>query len=90
MAKLPEFKTDEDAADFFDTHSTVDFWDDLEPVEDVTISIPHLPRSLVTLPLSEKLLEEIKQLAREEGIPYQRLVRQWLAERVRQERRAAS
>lgn len=30
--KLPEFKSLEEESDFWDTHSVVDFWDELEDV----------------------------------------------------------
>ena len=90
MPKLPVFQTDEEEAEFWDTHSTADYWDEMEPVSDVTVSVPHLPHRLISLPLSQALFTEIKQLAEERGIPYERLVRQWLAERVKEERRRAS
>lgn len=88
MPKIPEFKSDIEAAEFFDTHSMADYWDDMEPVEEVIINIPRMAKSLVTLPISQNLLKEIKQIANERGLPYQTLVRQWLAEKVNQERTA--
>ena len=33
MAKLPEFKSDEEEIAFWDTHSFTDYLDDMEPVE---------------------------------------------------------
>lgn len=31
--KLPEFKSLEEESDFWDTHSVIDFWDELEEVK---------------------------------------------------------
>ncbi len=90
MPKLPVFQTDEEEAEFWDTHSTADYWDEMDPVSDVNVSVSHLPHRLISLPLSQTLFAEIKQIAEERGIPYERLVRQWLTERVKEERRKAS
>ena len=38
--KLPEFETDEEAADFFDTHSAAPYLDQMEEVTDqVTVNL---------------------------------------------------
>lgn len=90
MPKLPVFQTDEEEAEFWDTHSTADYWDEMDPVSDVTMSAPGMPQRLISLPLSQTLFTEIKRIADERGIPYERLVRQWLTERVKEEHRKAS
>lgn len=90
MPNLPVCQTDEEEAEFWDTHSTADYWDEMEPATDVTIHVSRLPHRLISLPLSQALFTDIKRIAEERGIPYERLVRQWLTERVKEERRKAS
>ncbi|MBI4640255.1 MAG: hypothetical protein HY731_06145 [Candidatus Tectomicrobia bacterium] len=81
--KLPEFKTPEELAEFFETHSTADYWDEFEDVPDVEILIPRLH-------LPPDLLEEIKRFAESRRVSYHTLVQQWLEERLRQEEQAAA
>ncbi len=38
--KLPDFETDEEFAEFFDSHSSADYWDEFETIEDVEIKRP--------------------------------------------------
>lgn len=82
MPRLPEFKTDEEAAEFFDTHTVADFWDEMEPVEEITINLPRPPKRLVTLQFYPRLLDEIKRIASERGVPYQLLIQRWLGEKL--------
>jgi hypothetical protein len=45
MAKIPKFKTLEEAAEFWDTHDFEDYVDDTEPVT-ITVRIPRRKRCL--------------------------------------------
>jgi len=82
MSRLPDFNTDEEAASFFDTHSVADYWEEMEPVEEISISLPRPQKRLVTLQFYPRLLDEIKRIASEEGIPYQLLIQRWLGEKL--------
>ena len=58
MAKIPQFKTLEEAAEFWDTHDFEDYIDDTEPVT-ITVKIPRRKKTL-TVPLDAKVYEPIE------------------------------
>ena len=43
MPKLPVFKTEEEFAQFVETHDMGEYWDEFEDVTDVKITIPKPP-----------------------------------------------
>ncbi len=88
MPKLPEFQNDQEAYEFFETHSVADYWDEMEPVEDVRVDLPRPPKHLVTLWFYPHLLDEVKRIAEREHVPYQALIQKWIADRLRKERLA--
>lgn len=83
--KLPEFKTDEEAGEFWDTHDLAEYWDQMEVVEDVTFGPSPLKLKQVCLRLSPTQIERVKRIARSKGIGYQTLLRMWITEREHQE-----
>ncbi len=88
MAKLPKFKNDQEAYEFFESHSMADYWEEMEPVEDVRIDLPRPPKHLVTLRFYPYLLDEVKRFAEQEHVPYQVLIQKWVADRLSEERQA--
>jgi len=80
--RIPDFKSDEEAAEFWDTHDFTEYEHDTEPVE---VSFPRPKLKQVCLRLHPSHIERLKQIAAEKGIGYQTLLRMWVAERVRQE-----
>lgn len=86
MATFPEFKNDEEAALWFDTHDTSDYIEEL-PAVDLPFAVIRTPFSTrpVDVRLRSDYLDAIKTLAEREGIPYQMLVQQWLMEKLNQE-----
>jgi predicted DNA binding CopG/RHH family protein len=80
------FATDEEAADWFATHDTAPYMDDLEEVtEKIPVRRSRPPKKPVGLRLRADYLEAIKQAAERKGIPYQTLIQMWLVEKLRQE-----
>ena len=86
MPKLPEFQSDEELIAWFDSHDTADYIDEMEPA-DQEVSVIHsmFPTSPVDLRLRTDFLDAIETLAQRRGIPYQRLLQQWLQEKLAQE-----
>jgi len=88
---LPEFRNEREEAEFWDTHSLADYWDELEPVQ-VEVD-PELKKKMlegrktkrITLRLREYQLEAVKKIAEKKDIPYQTLIRSWVAEAIRRE-----
>jgi phage terminase large subunit-like protein len=42
--RIPEFKNDEEAAEFWDSNSLADYWHDTEPADDVHFALGPLRR----------------------------------------------
>ncbi|MBC7342963.1 MAG: hypothetical protein H5U02_11075 [Clostridia bacterium] len=90
--KIPEFKTEREEANYWDTHSLADHWDALEPVDvelDSGLEAKVRARALkrVTLRLRPTQIQAVKEIARKKDIPYQTLIRSWVAEAIERERR---
>jgi hypothetical protein len=77
---LPEsFATLEELSDFWETHSTTDYEDAMEPVE-VEID---LSSSKVYCPVAKDLLRQVREQARQQGISTETLINLWLQEKLR-------
>jgi hypothetical protein len=81
ITTIPEFKSEEEAAAFWDSHSPEDFPDEFEPVK-VTYARPLIKRGL-TVKLSAETIDKLKELGQEQGIGPTTLVRMWIMERLR-------
>jgi len=77
---LPEdFRTLEEFSEFWDTHSTADYEEVMEPVE-VEID---LASSKIYCPAAKDLLVQIRQQARKQGVSTETLINLWLQEKLR-------
>ncbi|MBN1508496.1 MAG: hypothetical protein JW955_16725 [Sedimentisphaerales bacterium] len=77
---LPEsFETLEELSDFWDTHSTADYEEDMEPVE-VEVD---LSSSKVYCPVAKDLLRQVRRQARQQGVSTETLINLWLQEKLR-------
>ena len=83
MGKIPKFKSDQEAAQFWDTHSLIEFEDDLELVREKVFVKPE--KQVMTIRVDKKLANALKIIAREKGINYSTLARMWLIERLKKE-----
>lgn len=83
MARIPRFRTLEEAAEFWDTHDLEDYVDDTEPVT-LTVALRHRKKVLtVALPL--ELYERIEALAARRGLRLEKMIVEWLKEKSLQE-----
>lgn len=86
MPKIPTFATEREAAEWFATHNTAPYMDELEEVTEKIHVIRSRPtKKSIGLRLRSDYLTAIKQVAERKGIPYQTLIQMWLVERLRQE-----
>ena len=88
MSEIPLFKSDAEATEWFDTHDTAPYMDDLEQIQErikVVRTRERPQRKAVGLRMRMDHLEAIKRVAERKGIPYQTLIQMWLVERLRQE-----
>jgi predicted DNA binding CopG/RHH family protein len=81
---LPSFSTEEQEREFWATHDSSDYVDwSTAPKR----SFPNLKPTLrtISLRLPEAMIGQLKVLANKRDIPYQSLLKQFLAERLQQE-----
>jgi len=86
-SRIPTFKTIEEEAAFWDTHSSEEFADELTHVENVKFVKAHSKKAL-TVRFDEDMFEELTQEAREKGIGPSTLARMIILEHLRARRRA--
>ena len=84
MSKLkpvPAFKIESEERKFWETHDSTDYidWSKAERVR-----FPNLKPSTtaISIRLPQGLLEQIKIAANKRDVPYQSLIKMWLAEKV--------
>lgn len=77
MNKIKKFKTAEDAADYYETHSTHKL-----SGGPVKIRVDKDLRTLISIRLNWSLIKLIKAIGGSRGVAYQSLIQQWLWEKV--------
>ncbi len=86
MSKLPTCDNEQEAAEWFASHDTAPYMDEMEEVpEKISIARSRPAKKPVGLRLRSDYLEALKKVAERKGIPYQTLIQMWLVEKLRQE-----
>lgn len=82
---IPRFANEDEERDFWASHDTVDYFDWSKGAR---VAFPALKPSTrtISLRLPASMLEDLKALANERDVPYQSLMKIFLAERVARER----
>jgi hypothetical protein len=80
--RIPEFRSREEEAAFWDTHDVTDYLDELRPVR--VRAAPHLSAGM-TVRLDPADREILGRIASERGVGPSTLVRMWIKERLRDE-----
>ena len=93
---IPDFATEAEAAEFYATHDLSLIWDQLEdvtgnppwgstpprPTPNVRKRPPAGQMDLVSLRLPADLIDGVKAVAARRHLPYQTLIRSWIAEHL--------
>ena len=87
-SRIPTFKTIEEEAAFWDTHSSEEFANELTPVENVKF-VKASSKKAVTVRFDEDMFEELTKEAREKGIGPSTLARMVILEHLRARGRAS-
>lgn len=88
---IPEFKSREEAAGFWDTHSLADFQDELEEVTDVRFVVQRAgPKKAITVRLGQETLDALTKRAHEQAVGLSTLARRWILEHLREETKGRS
>jgi predicted DNA binding CopG/RHH family protein len=81
LKPLPHFRTEAEQRKFWETHDSTEYvnWSKAQRVR-----LPNLKMSTtsISLRLPQGLLERIKVAANKRDVPYQSLIKVWLAEKV--------
>ena len=83
--KLPSFKSEEDEREFWLTHDSTAYLDYSRRQPVVFSNLKPTSRS-ISLRLPETLLAQLKVLANQRDVPYQSLIKIFLAEKVKEAR----
>ena len=83
---IPKFDTEEQEQEFWASHDSTEYVD-WGQAKRVVLARLKPSTQTISLRLPESLLEELKLLANKRDVPYQSLLKVFLAERVAQERR---
>lgn len=79
--KIPDFKTLEDAASYWDTHSFADHIEETEPVE-IEVS---LAQRKILLEIDSDLSEKLIKIAQKKKKSYEKLIKSWIREKIIEE-----
>ena len=86
---MPEFRSEDEEFQFWGKHDSTEFidWRTAQPRK-----FPNLKPTLrtISLRLPVSMIEDLKILANKRDVPYQSLLKVFLAERLKEERRGAS
>jgi len=82
--RIPKFRNEDDEREFWASHDSTDYIDWSEAKK---VIMPNLKPTLKTISirLPEIMIEELKLLANKRDVPYQSLMKMFLAERMEQE-----
>lgn len=92
--EIPDFKNEEEEAEFWATHSLAKIWDKLEDIGSVELD-PELKKKirerygekrLLTIRLDQEQIEAAKEIAERKSIGYQTLMRMWITEGINREK----
>jgi predicted DNA binding CopG/RHH family protein len=84
MAKIPKFKDVKDMAEFWDSHSSSDYWETMEESGD-TFSKPTLKP--LCIKMDPNMLQKIKALSRRKGLTYNAYIRLLISQGLENELR---
>ena len=86
MKKIPSFNSEDDEREFWSEKDSTDYvdWSGARPV---VLSNLRPSTKTISLRLPEHMIEELKLLANKRDVPYQSLLKMFLAERINDELR---
>jgi predicted DNA binding CopG/RHH family protein len=88
LKPIPKFRSHEEAGEFWMTHDTTEYVD-WSKAQQVRFTKLRPSTATISLRLPQGMLDELRVLANERDVPYQSLLKVYLAERIAEERRPA-
>lgn len=84
LKKIPNFKSEDEEIEFWSTHDSTEYVDYSKSKKALFPNLKPTTRT-ISIRLPVYLIEELKMLANKRDIPYQSLLKIFLAEKVNQE-----
>ncbi len=81
-SRIPDFADMEEEAEWWDTHSFVDYLDEMEPVK---LRFAKNLSSPIPVRLNESDRTQLAQIASDQGVGTSTLIRMWVKERLKQQ-----
>jgi len=81
LKTIPKFRTETEERAFWERHDTADYFD-LSKAQRARFPNLKLSTAAISLRLPQGLLDRIKVAANKRDVPYQSLIKVWLAEKV--------
>src|SRR5947208_1867930 len=78
-SRIPDFKSRQEMADFWDTHDFTEYWDEFKPVK---ITFAKTLSHGLHIRLDAETLTKLQEKAQEKGIGITTLARMWLREKL--------
>jgi predicted DNA binding CopG/RHH family protein len=83
--EIPRFDNEDEEREFWATHDSTEYVDWSEAQKNPTFSRLKPSTRTISIRLPESLIAELKTLANKKDVPYQSLVKIYLAEKVKEE-----
>lgn len=84
-SRIPKFKSLDEEARFWDTHSITDFEDETEDVE-IIFDLKKPRDGTLVVRLQKSLKERMERMARNKGLNVSTLARMWIVEKLHSSR----
>ncbi|MCD4766207.1 MAG: BrnA antitoxin family protein [Methanosarcinales archaeon] len=81
MKKIPRFKTEQEMRDFWDTHDSADYFEDMDD-DEISVEFKG-DTGVLVIPLGEERARSVRGIALEEGISSNVLLKNWIDECIK-------
>ena len=84
LKEIPKFKTEKEETEFWSTHDSTDYVEFSKSRKTVFANLKPSTRT-ISIRLPDSLIEHLKLLANKRDVPYQSLLKMFLAQKVEEE-----
>lgn len=81
VSRIPEFKSLDEEARFWDTHSFADYWDEFKDVN-MVVDLQKRKEETMILRVQKNLKNKIEKIAKKRGLSVSSLIRIWLTQKL--------